>query len=715
MVRAALTHRAPIGLLAGWLLLSCGKAAELPPPPPEKFSTTYRILAGVSMGGIGTAALGFSRPERFDGVGVQGGPLDAAFFLRMIDTFALGGFCSRAELEKVLAADPAGLNDPALIDKCRVPTPTLKWEHQQDFNHWHYTTNGANFSRDNYGNMISDLSLAFGNLFTENPLSPYAPPGVDAARMKSPPGDFCSKPVRVKGLRNLEYNPEGKYDAITFCDGQPRLYFCKATTTPVDFCSDPKNKLTPLPVAQERVFAEAFCASQGGAEEANKTDTPLYMLNHAGAVDPCREAISPMRVGLAYDYNGNGRRDYGEPIVNNPWERFDDVGVDGCPDALEDGKGGCLSAANMSALDPNRDNYDVDKNALGTERDWLWQQGEPYRDDGLDGVPGTSDLGEGNGSYDIISGRKTLLKYDARTNFRALDAKGKKRLNVLCDGGIRDVFNLGVMAQHLFGLVKASRPEPVGEYRDFKLIPGMVNNRTGNFAPWNNRWKYIPRDLVMLYGKEQPTDQDRTEGEGDHVGTYEQAINRFYVLYNWAGVMWPNLERPATPLGGESASERQKVEWFESKALKAKREYAIALPPAYFDPVNKDKRYPVLFMLHGYGMDPKNFLGTSLISDLYVTDKDVNYRPMIQVFPSGRCCFVNQATKQKDCREHDDSGMELDRIAGWDRECHSGSFYVNRRGYTSDDATLYGDAFFELMDHIDLTYRTLPAAQVEAR
>ncbi|MBS1149061.1 MAG: putative esterase [Myxococcaceae bacterium] len=708
-------YRAPLSLLAGCLILSCGTPQVVPPPPPEKVPTTYRILAGVSMGGIGTAALGFSRPERFDGVAVQGGPIDAAFFFRMLDKFTLGGFCSRAELEKILAADPLKLNDPDAIAACRVPTPTLKWEHQQDFNHWHYTTNGANFSRESYGNMISDLTLGFGNLFTENPASPYAPPGVDAARMKKPPADFCTNPVKVKNLRNFEYNPDGKYDAITFCDGQPRLFFCRNTQTPVDFCSDPANKRVPLPIAQEKAFADAFCLTQGGVVEANKNDHPLYMLNHAGASDPCREAIGPMTVGLAYDYNANGRRDYGEPTVNNPWERFDDFGLDGCPDALEDGKGGCTTTANAAAVDPNHDNYEVDANALGTENDWLWQQGEPYRDHGLDGVPGTSDLGEGNGKYDLISGRQMMLKYDARTNFRALDEKQKKRFNVMVDGGIRDVFNLGVMAQHLFGLVKAVRTTATGQYRDFLGIPGMVNTRTGNFAPWNNRWKLIPHDLSLLYGKEAPTDEDRVAGEGDHVGTIEQAVNRFYVMFNWAAATWPNLERPLTPFGGASASERQKITWFDSKLLKAKREYAIALPPGYDLPENKDKRYPVLFMLHGYGMDPKGFLGTSLITDSYVTDKDVNFRPIIQVFPSGRCCFVNQTTGAKDCRETDDTGRDIDRLAGWERECHSGSFYVNRRGYTPDDVSLYGDAFFELMDHVDQTYRTQPAAEVEAR
>jgi hypothetical protein len=60
-------------------------------------------------------------------------------------------------------------------------------------------------------------------------------------------------------------------------------------------------------------------------------------------------------------------------------------------------------------------------------------------------------------------------------------------------------------------------------------------------------------------------------------------------------------------------------------------------------------------------------------------------------------------------------GRDIGRLPGWERECNSGTFWVNRRGYTPGDETLYGDAFFELMDHIDKTYRTLPRAEVEAR
>jgi hypothetical protein len=199
------------------------------------------------------------------------------------------------------------------------------------------------------------------------------------------------------------------------------------------------------------------------------------------------------------------------------------------------------------------------------------------------------------------------------------------------------------------------------------------------------------------------------------VGTPGQAIDRFEVVFNWAAAMWPNLPRPLTTMAGDPPEARQLVTSFDSKKLKAKWEYSIALPPGYNDPANKDARYPVVYLLHGYGMEPKGFMGTSLITDAFVTDTDVQLRPIIYVYPNGRCCWINSADGSRDCREADDNGDQITRPSTWARECNSGTFWINRSGYSADDQTLYGDALFELMDYVDATYRTLPAADVEAR
>lgn len=668
------------------------------------------------MGAIGSTALVMSNPDKVDGLAALGGPLDAAFFQRFMDHFVTGGFCSREELEAILAQDPVKLNDPAVIDACAAPRRSVpgKWEHANDFNHWHVTTNGGTFDRNSYIGMMTDLMLAYGNFFTENPDSPLAPPGIDPEVLRHPPADLCSNPKRVTGLKNAEYNPDGTYDAITFCDGAQTLFFCATGQEPVDFCSDAANIADPLPVAQEQAFANAYCAAKGGAVRVNKNDHTLYWLAHAGDVDPCRQRALGAPIMLAWDLNGNGRRDYGEPVVNNAHERFDDVGVDGCADAYEDGAGGCNASPSATPTDANGDNYDPDTRPGGTEQNWRHDEGEPFRDLGLDGVAGSGDFGEGNGVYDEASGRKRLFALDGRTNFKKLDAKGQKRLHVLLDGGIHDIFNLGLMARHVFTAVQQARDGAVGLYRDFVDIPGMRDRSSGKYSPWNRAWQtQVPKDLLTLYGKENRSQQEFIQGEGDHVGTADQAVNRFQTVFNWVANLWPNAPMPETKF--ESSQPRYLSETYDSAALGAKWEYAVALPPGYDDEANADARYPVAYLLHGYGMDPQDFVATAVIANNFVIDPALKLRPVIYVFPNGRCCFVNRVTGARDCRNSDENGVAIGQQPGMERECNSGTFWVNRRGYTNDDGTKYGDALFELMEHVDAKYRTLKPADVEAR
>lgn len=705
-----------------WLLLcvvflSCPPPIDPPPPPPpEPIRTTYRVLGGVSMGAIGGMALASTNPEKFDGIAALGGPIDAAFFQRFVDQFVTGGFCTREELEAIMAQDPIKLNDPTAINACASPRRgvPMQWEHENDFNHLHITNNGGTFDRESYLNLLQDLMLAYGNFLTQNPASPIAPPGVDIESVRNPASTFCQQPQRIGGLKNAEYNPDGRYQAVTFCDGVQNVYYCANGEELVDFCANPANIATPLPVAQERAFANAYCLNKGGVLRATKSDNTLFWLAHAGNVDPCRQASQPAPFLLAWDLNGNGFRDYGEPLVNNSHERFDDVGVDGCADAFENGSGGCNTSASASPTDANGDNYQVETNPAGTEQSWKYEPGEPFRDFGLDGVAGSSDVGEDNGVYDEVDGRKRLFALDGRTNFKKLEPSAFKRLNVLLDGGIRDIFNLGLMAKHLFSVVKLARNGVVGEYRNFTDIPGMADRQTGNFNPWNRSWRAVPKDLITLYGKNMRTPEEVEFGEGDHVGLPGQAASRFQIVFNWVAYMWPSAPKPSAVFGQSTPAE-YKSETFDSQKLGAKWEYSIALPPGYGDPANADAKYPVAYLLHGYGMEPSDFVAAAVLANNFVVDPNLQLRPVIYVFPNGRCCFTNKVTGARDCRNKDDTGQDIDRLPEWERECHSGTFWVNRKGYTATDATPYGDALFELMEHIDRKYRTLPAADVEAR
>ena len=528
-----------------------------------------------------------------------------------------------------------------------------------------------------------------------------------------PPADICTNPLKVHGLKNAEFNPAGIYDAITFCDGPQRLFFCATGQEPVNFCN-PANIANPLPVAQEQAFADQYCAARGGAVEATEDGSTLYWLAHAGNTDPCRQRDFAAPILLAYDYNGNGRRDYGEPLVNNSHERWEDVGVDGCADAFENGSGGCNPAASTTVTDANHDNYDPAANPNGTEQSWRYDLGEPFKDFGLDGVASSGDQGEGNGVYDEVDGRRRLFELDGRTNFKKLEPTAMARLRVLLDGGIHDIFNLGLNARHLFTAVKQARQGLVGEYRNFTDIPGMKDRVSGNFNPWNRSWKGVPKDLITLYGKETRSDPEVVVGEGDHVGTAEEASSRFQIAFNWIAYLWPNAPRPQAVFG-QSTPADYRNETYDSQKLGAQWEYAIAIPPGYGDPENANARYPVAYMLHGYGMDPSGFVAAAIIANNFVLDPQLQLRPVIYVFPNGRCCFINKVTGARDCRNSDDTGQDIDRMPNWERECHSGTFWVNRKGYTPNDGTPYGDALFELMEHIDAKYRTLPAAEVEER
>jgi hypothetical protein len=315
----------------------------------------------------------------------------------------------------------------------------------------------------------------------------------------------------------------------------------------------------------------------------------------------------------------------------------------------------------------------------------------------------------------MTTGRRRMFEFDYRTNLRAMAPDARGRVNFLLDGGIRDLFNFGLGAKQVFGLVKQLRPDDSALYRDFVEIPGMADPRTGAFAPWGHHWDKASKDLLVLYGKENPTDQDRVDGEGDHTGTLNQAVNRMAVLYNWTAAQWPSLPRPSTPLGGTSYEERDVHSWYDSKLLGGKREFALFLPPGYDAPENADVRYPVMYMLHGYTGEPSQMSATGFLADAYMKDTDVRLRPMIVVFPDGACCFVSRSTGARDCRETDDAGKRLEANPDWERECVGGTFFVDRNGYRAGDERKYGEAIYELMDEIDRRYRTLPPADLDAR
>ncbi|MHB1843319.1 MAG: alpha/beta hydrolase [Deltaproteobacteria bacterium] len=705
---------------------SCGPSQSSPfPPRPTLRHYTFRAIGGVSMGGMGSSFIGTSHPELFDAIGSLGGPMDFAYLLHFIESSDIGGFCTLPELQALLAQDPTGaiLNDPAALSCMKPPPPQVTpYEHTEDFNHWRYTNNGGNFDRDSYMSLFEDISSAFGNPLSYNPKSSFFAPGIDLSVWQRGE-DLCVHPFVIPGkakggsapVYNAEFNPAGQYDAVLFCDGQRPIWYCaNDPTTEVDWC-----QITAAPQGSP----QSFCEAKGGAVQAGEQgpDAALFFAEQ-GTHDPCYPSTRPMAVSLAIDLNGNGKRDYGEPVIVNSHERFQDVGVDGCPDALEDGKGGCVTDPTKSpfaqgVLDPNGDDYDFEKNPLGTENDWRREEGEPFADDGLDGVPGTGDFGEGNGTFDVEPAYQAYFRVDPRTNIRdrwpgiGLDGQHVPqldRVDYLIDGGVRDVFNFGVSGAQIYGLLKSLLgPSQVSRFADFSSWPSAT-------APFNDvsfdasqaNWSLIPRDLFTFYGSLDATPAEIAQGDGDHVGTIAQALDRFDALYNWLARRWDGVAQDvAAGSNPEDFATRSSIQTFPSQSLGVPRDFGIVLPPGYDSPENAQARYPVAYVLHGYGQAPADMMGTEVIYDGQMLSGSL--RKMIMVYPSGRCCFTNVSTGELGCTEQLNGQP---RSAPWVRECNSGNFYVDSQGGPAGVPRTYEQSFLELLQWVDQNYRTLAAS-----
>ncbi|MCS6858243.1 MAG: hypothetical protein NZM37_11075, partial [Sandaracinaceae bacterium] len=317
---------------------------------------TFRGIIGFSMGGSGAARIGLANPDLFDFIAPLGGPTDWIYLLEYIRRYHLGGFCT---FEERLRDTDGRCNR---VNRERPPPRGELFEHTQTFENWWYEDmydgQGGRFNRDDYISIFRDLAMMFGNPNTDtNPIDidpptqpSIAPPGTpeewrripDAMRCgdgASPivirghcptanPGDPCTPDTDPKtGWYDDEYNPDGRWDAISFCDGAE-----------ID----------------------------------------------VGNWDPSGRQFIPVEVAYAIDINHNGRRDPGEPVVRNGREPFEDFGCDRTPSPMEPGY------HPIENPDPSGDDYDFQYNPSGTEGNYDYDgegscppgQGERFEDVG---------------------------------------------------------------------------------------------------------------------------------------------------------------------------------------------------------------------------------------------------------------------------------------------------------------------------------------------
>jgi len=665
---------------------------------------SHRAVIGISMGGGGAAVYGMRHHDKFDALGPLGGPSDWTWMLWYIEQNALGGFC------------PVGKTCPKVAPNLYPMEET--YAHTMDYDHWFYERgkgNGGSFPRSEYVQIFEDLALAMGNpngsgsdpSLLHVALGPKAsdpwikgdpalglPPNVDCS--------FTVDPVRVESPADEATNARQReiQDRCNAFRCDPK----NAWKAPANYFDDEYNPDGTLPVI-------SFC--DGG----QKPDAPSPYVNTWAP-----GGQKPMNLGLAVDLNNNGIRDEGEPIIRAGHEPFDDCGPDGLCDAQEPGYDP------QTNPDPNQDDYDFQLNPGGLEGNHRWDPGEPYKDVGLDGVPNTAlrhvagDPGEGDGKYTESVGLSNFYANDPHgiVSGRVKDIPGGemtdaalRRIDVLSDGGVRDLFNFAAVANHLTGQIAGRRGpnglplRSVAYYNGFHHLPGEPSDPSF-FDPALIRWADVAAIPNIRYGDvDAPRSVVEQTGDGQHVGTATQILNRLQMSFFYVGRRWPDADRvqtketsddPATStinelgLECELSGKCQKI--FTGKRTGRTGPISVSLPPGYAHKENvaRNVRYPVLYVLHGYGQDPRDLEAVAIFTNNYMNPPQrssaTRLPKFIIVYVDGRC------------RVRPDGKPE----------CIRGTFYMNS---ARPDGAKLDEWFDEVTEYVDQNYRTMPATEVE--
>jgi pimeloyl-ACP methyl ester carboxylesterase len=602
---------------------------------PEMQQFGWNAIVGVSMGGNAAMTIGLRHPDRFDAIADLGGEPGPSmvYSLSMVSDSLFGGFCTKDD--EVAGRGMVGQLCP------HRSTKQDQFEIESDYEHMVSQLGdgiGLTLSRSLYIRASRDLGRALGNPALYNPTNPYAPPGVPFSFFSTQPATRCASPIVLRDFHDREFNPDGSKPVITFCDG---------------------GSSAALGIA---VF------------------------------DPSLPQIEPVELLLAVDLNGNNKRDAGEPVITNAYEPFKDVGVDQLADKDEPG----YDAINNP--DPNGDDFHYLRNPRGTEGNRDYDPGEPYDDVGLDGVAGTCqagqapppgvadcyDFGEGNGKWDLSPNVERWYQSDLTRRLDALTPEQRRHISLWFDAGIRDFLGAAVSANTAIGAAMARWNLPFTVYDGFSIMTPGATELSYDFT--EVPWKDLPKDGYLRYGNPDASPSEIMNGDGRHVGTANQVIYRVETAFGWLNARMADGDFDDSLDGGQVMNNLS----FTSPTTGRVSPYAVFVPPGYNKPENADRRYPVVYVLHGYGMEPTDLVGLSaVIANHMISTAPLAERiqKFIMVYVDGRC-------------RPEQDGVPVP--VGGDG-CESGTFYL--------DSPLGGTARMEtnmidLMSYIDANYRT---------
>lgn len=277
-----------------------------------------------------------------------------------------------------------------------------------------------------------------------------------------------------------------------------------------------------------------------------------------------------------------------------------------------------------------------------------------------------------------------MIETSPRGYVRRYDDATIEGMDVFADGGVRDLFNWAVMGHHTMGAF-AARGLPVRFYNGHAAL--HLDGR-GSFTFTEVPYDEIGRYAMVRYGSIDASEAQKINGDGGHVGTVDQLTERVFSALAVMDRRWPGgdrrivRDRLCPAISGACDHVNSISEEYVSERAGRTGPMSVVLPPGYFDPAYADYRYPVVYFLHGYGMEPMDLQALGLLLWNYMTAPTIpgsqRIQKMIFVFPDGRC--RNQ-------------------------ECLKGTFYTDAPESTPNGAAM--ETFLlDFMDHVDATYRT---------
>lgn len=388
-----------------------------------------------------------------------------------------------------------------------------------------------------------------------------------------------------------------------------------------------------------------------------------------GAFDEARPSERATEILLAVDYNRNGIRDYAEPILIEAHERYEDIG-----------------------LVPG-DNYDWETNPAGKAGNWRYDEGEPFEDYGLDGVPNTRDFGEGDGMFNY---NPNVANYHAQNPRELVESSVPTghldRMSIYADAGIRDFLQSAAGTNWFWGALKNRvGADKAKDYTTFSTLTPQLGGGY-DFLAIDYSPQGIGKHAYIRYGDPNASEREIQRGDGHHVGPADQVLQRF--LTSIAFVESRFLDRDVTALDEVgNVTDLIIPKSYFSDALQEMRNYGVVLPPGYNRPENANKRYPVLYFLHGQGMESQDLLASAILFFGYMAGSSVetkmrkhesDWAKFLIIFPDSTCS--NGA-------------------------CSSGNFNTNHKGIDGHGPQ-YMDSLFELMAKIENEYRVAIPVEV---